>query len=109
MWFDFAHNEYLELAIELGLPAAILLFLWMLRQVWKSGMKAVKAGRKIDTFTFFPEKTIIVIGSFCAIAGFLLHGFVDFVWRLPANAFYAVTIMAMLNAISASGQKNGEQ
>ena len=100
--YDFAHNEYLELAIELGLPAALLLFAWIILQVWHSGVRVVKAGRQVETFTAFPEDAIIAIGSFCAMSGFLLHGFVDFVWRLPVNAFYGVTIVAMLNAALSS-------
>lgn len=100
--YDFAHNEYLELTIELGLPAALLLFAWLIRQVLHSGARVVKAGRQVETFTVFPEDAIIAIGSFCAISGFLLHGFIDFVWRLPVNAFYGVTIAAMLNAALSS-------
>ncbi|MCL7488977.1 MAG: O-antigen ligase family protein [Desulfobulbaceae bacterium] len=106
-WYDFAHNEYLELAIELGLPMAVLLFAWIILQVWRCGRRIIRMGGRIDTFTFFPENTILAIGSFCAITGFLLHGFVDFVWRLPVNAFYVVTIMALLNVASPSGQTDG--
>lgn len=110
LWFDFAHNEYLELAIELGIPAAATLFLWIFWQISRAGGRVIQAGRKIKEFTFYPENIIVAIGSFTAITGFLLHGFVDFVWRLPANAFYAVTLVAILNAtFLSSDQKDGKQ
>jgi len=104
LWFDFAHNEYLELTIELGLPAALLFFAWLVWHMLRAGVRVVRGGRRIETFTFYPENLIIALGAFCAILGLLLHGFVDFVWRLPANALYAVTLLAMLRAALASGQ-----
>ena len=96
--YDFAHNEYVELTIELGLPVAILLFLSIVWKIFQSGAKIVKTENKLETFPFFTDNSIIAIGSFCAIVGFLLHGFVDFVWRLPVNALYAVTLIAMLSS-----------
>lgn len=107
--YDFAHNEYLELAIELGLPAALLFFAWIIHQMLKSGARVFKAGRKVETFTFYPEDTLVAIGSFGAISGFLLHGFVDFVWRLPVNAFYMVTIAALLNAALSADQTDEQR
>ncbi len=107
--YDFAHNEYLELTIELGLPVALLFFVWIIWQVLKSGARVMQEGRKVKTFTFYPEDTLVAIGSFCAIVGFLLHGFVDFVWRLPVNALYFVTLVAMLNAALSSGRRDDDK
>jgi len=33
--------------------------------------------------------------SLCGILGFLVHGFIDFGWRLPANVFLVLTLVAI--------------
>ena len=40
-------------------------------------------------------KMIMAIASLCGIIGFLVHGFIDFGWRLPANVFFAMTLLAL--------------
>jgi hypothetical protein len=41
---------------------------------------------------------IMATAAFCGIIGFLAHGLVDFGWRLPANVFYAMTLLALCTA-----------
>ncbi len=84
---DRVHCEYLELLIELGIPMASLLFLWIF---W--GM--YKIFRNLRTRR---DKTAAVIGiaAWCGLASFLVHGIIDFGWRLPVNLFYAVTLLAL--------------
>ncbi len=95
VWFDHAHNEYVEMAIELGLPTMIIFIAWLVRGMsgyWRQiiqSRKSAAAGR---------SGHIVAIGAFCGISGFLLHATVDFVWRLPANVVYAVALLALLNA-----------
>ncbi|NIA05791.1 MAG: hypothetical protein GWP11_07475 [Proteobacteria bacterium] len=97
VWFDHAHNEYVEMAIELGLPAMLLFMVWLVRGMtgyWRQIMqnrKIATEGRSVQ---------IVAIGAFCGISGFLLHATVDFIWRLPANVIYAVALLALLNAAS---------
>ncbi len=93
--FDTAHNEYLQLLIELGIPVALLLFGWML-----AGMGKLMLGL-FDRFSEMKKTRIdqnrIVIGTaaFCGLVGFLVHGLVDFGWRLPVNLVYSVTLLAI--------------
>lgn len=108
VWFDFAHNEYIELSIELGLPIMVLLLLWI-------GWGMVRYSRRIaqnlddaGSVAAVSDNNILAIGAFCAIIGFLLHGLSDFIWRLPVNAVYAVILLAMLQASLASNA-NDEQ
>ncbi len=92
--FDRAHNEYLELAIELGLPMAAALFTALLTAMalWTKRLKQWR-GRSISQLS---PATLIALVSLCALAGFLVHGIADFGWRLPANLLYAVTLAALV-------------
>jgi len=93
--FDHAHNEYLEFALELGLPAALLLFGWL-------GAVMLSAGRKLARLNRSPARhtasTMLGSAAFCGLLGFFMHGWADFGWRLPANLFYAATLGALLAA-----------
>ncbi len=90
--YDKAHNEYLELLIELGIPVALLLFGWMLSGMVKLmlGLLSVMKNTKIDQ-----KRVVLGTAAFCGLVGFLVHGLVDFGWRLPANLVYSVTLLAL--------------
>lgn len=96
-WYDYAHNEYVELAIELGLPVMLLLLAWIIWGMGAFGVHVVQASRQTNGLSDIPDKHIVAISSFCALFGFLLHGLVDFIWRLPVNSFYAITLLALLS------------
>ncbi len=93
--FDKAHNEYLQLLIELGVPAALLLFSWLFYAMMVAGKKLTMyikmSGEHVES------KLVIGIAAFCGLIGFFIHGLVDFGWRLPANLFYAVTLAVILS------------
>ncbi|MFH2123663.1 MAG: O-antigen ligase family protein [Pseudomonadota bacterium] len=93
--FDRVHNDYIELAIEIGLPMALLFLTWLLSGILITGKKLVQKKRIIHQEC----RTSILVGSaaFCSLLGFLIHGLVDFGWRLPANAVYAVTLLALIS------------
>jgi O-antigen ligase len=90
--YDKAHNEYLELLIELGIPVALLLFGWMIFGMIKLllGLLSVINNPKVDR-----KKVVFGIAAFCGLIGFLIHGIVDFGWRLPANLVYSITLLAL--------------
>ncbi len=93
--FDKAHNEYLQLAIEVGLPAALLFFSWLF---WAMMMARKKLLQKIRMSGEKVEPTLVIGGAaFCGIVGFFIHGCIDFGWHLPANLFYVVTLAALLS------------
>jgi O-antigen ligase len=94
MAFDRAHNDYLELAIELGLPLAlfflcafIILLLLQIKRLWPYTQKKLSR---------LSSPTVIALVSSAAIIGFIMHGVVDFGWRLPANLFYFTTHFVLL-------------
>lgn len=101
--FDRVHNDYLELAIEVGLPMVFLFFGWLISGVFVTGKELVQKSRVMRE----GRRGSLIVGcaAFCSLLGFLIHGLVDFGWRLPANALYAVTLLALVSwAIQDQGQ-----
>lgn len=90
--YDYVHNEYLELLIELGIPVAMLLFAWIL-----AGMTKLVAGlifwQKHPDIE--PNRRVVGIAAFCGLVGFFIHGLADFGWRLPVNLVYCATLLAI--------------
>lgn len=87
LFYDHAHNDYLEFAIELGIPtfcllvflvfAAFLNTLWALRYRKRSILKGT------------------AFGCVMAIISMQTHMFVDFPLQAPANAMLYVIILAL--------------
>lgn len=94
LW-DRAHNEYLESSIELGVPVFLLVLLWLAWN-WYKYCKILLRDRVEKHIK--PENKIIALASLVALSGFLMHGTVDFAWRLPANSIYFVTLLAILSS-----------
>ncbi len=91
--FDHAHNEYLEFAVELGLPAAGLLFAWLAALMLRAGRGLSRLHQSADA-----HSTAVLVGTaaFAALVGLFVHGWVDFGWRLPATLLYATTLAALV-------------
>ncbi len=74
---EYAHNDYLQLLVEIGLPAFLtsLFVLGMaLRVLWRAGLARGEANHSI---------CLACLGAVLAI---LLHSLVDFNLQIPANA-----------------------
>ncbi len=93
--FAKAHNEYLELTIDLGIPMALFFFTTLFAAIFVRAKQLWPNRRK--NISELQPRNIIAIVSFCAIAGFLFHGIADFGWHLPANLLYAVTLLVFAN------------
>jgi O-antigen ligase len=87
-----AHNDYLELSSELGIPAAFVLFASIIL-VLSRGIRAFL--RAASRF----ERNILLacVGSLVAI---LLHSLTDFNLYIPANALVLATILGIALASS---------
>jgi O-antigen ligase len=82
-----AHNDYLELGIDLGLPAALILFggiFWIL-------------ARAVRTFliTQGSFERSVALGCAGGIVAILLHSLTDFNLYIPANAILFSTILGL--------------
>jgi O-antigen ligase len=93
-----AHNDYLEFASDLGVPAAVLFF----------GAVAtlfVRLVRKIASAPVSFERAA-ALGCLGSIAAILLHGLADFNLYIPANALVFSCVLGLAAAICASGTEN---
>lgn len=87
-FYDHAHNDYLQFAIELGIPMTSLLLIWLL---WLSYL----AMQVMRTHDHKLERGL----SFAALMAILhmgLHSTVDFSLQAPANALLFLTILMLV-------------
>jgi O-antigen ligase len=76
--YEHAHNDYLEFASEIGIPAAALLFgsLWVL---------VIRTARCALSLESVRDRTLAA-GCAGAMAAILIHGITDFNLQIPSNA-----------------------
>ncbi len=90
MGWAHAHQDYLELAAGLGIPAfMVLVFSWA--GLLFPGISKLK--------TADPAVLPLAMGIFVSLGAFLLHGLTDFNFAIPANALLFVLAAAMLNRL----------
>jgi O-antigen ligase len=80
-----AHNDYLELASDLGIPAAlglVIVVVWILA-------RAVQTFRTSESSL----ERFLALGCTGSIAAILLHSFTDFNLYIPANALLFASIL----------------
>ncbi len=89
-----AHNDYLELAADLGIPAALVLF---------ASIFLVLA-RAIRTFLSGERdfERIVALGCVGSILAILLHSFADFNLYMPANALLFAAILGLAVSVGTS-------
>jgi O-antigen ligase len=88
--WDLAHNSYLENAFELGLPAAIALYLALAlvgREIWR-GVGRRRRMRPVPAFGL----AVLVAGG--------LHALVDFSLQMPASAALFAMILGVAWGVS---------
>ena len=89
-----AHNDYLELAADLGIPAAFVLF----ASVFLILARAVRA----FLFGEGDFERVVALGCVGSIVAILLHSFADFNLYIPANALSFSAILGL--AVSARSE-----
>jgi len=88
-----AHNDYLELASDLGIPAALVLFasiVWVLIRAMRTFFRAESR--------FERNLSLACVGSIVAIS---LHSLADFNLYIPANALVFTVILGIALAATA--------
>ncbi len=87
-FYDHAHNDYLQFAIELGVPMTILLLIWVSTLAWT----AFQVMRRHE------DKLLrgLCFGALMAFCHMALHSTVDFSLQAPANALLFLTVMAII-------------
>lgn len=86
-FYDHAHNDYLQFAIEFGVPVTVLVGLWVLIAL----VLALATMRKRKTRLYQG----LGFGAAMAIMHMLIHCTVDFNLQAPANALLFVTIITL--------------
>ncbi|MDP5211608.1 O-antigen ligase family protein [Pseudoalteromonas tunicata] len=99
-FYDNAHNDYLQFAIELGVPTTALLGLMMLFALYKSIQTMVK--RKTPLYQG------VAFGCTVAILHMLLHSTVDYSLQAGANAmtFIIILCLALISSALPSGKRS---
>jgi O-antigen ligase len=78
IFYSWAHNDYLQLGIELGLPGLVLLA-WLGAAVFRA---ARRVRRDLDPYRSFQG---LHAGFASAVVAVALHSLTDFSLHLPAN------------------------
>jgi O-antigen ligase len=87
-----AHNDYLEVASDLGIPAAALFF-------GSTGALLVRVARKAVSSEVSFERAM-ALGCLGSIAAILLHSLTDFNLYIPANALAFSLILGLAASMS---------
>lgn len=86
-FYDHAHNEYLQFAIELGIPVTLMLGVWLLWLLWLNLKTMRDKQNKLSRG--------IAFGCSVAIVHMLIHNLVDFNLQAPANALLFITVLGL--------------
>ncbi len=88
-----AHEVWLQLAAESGVPAALLLLA-------ACGLAAAKSWRVLST-----ENWPVAAGGLATIAAFFMHGLTDAGWSLISIALLLMVVLALLDSLP---EKSGQ-
>ncbi len=96
-FYSWAHNDYLQLAIELGIPGLALSVLLILA-IWRG------ASQRRNRLSQHPSHQYLHAGYCAAAVAIALHSFVDFGLHLPANAALLTVILGVILGASPAGE-----
>jgi len=102
--FDHAHNDYLETAVEWGIPIAVAFWLFI-ALAW---LRAVRLFLSIQS----PEQRGILLACIGAITSILVHSLADFNLQIPSNSMLFFGFIGMSfsvpSAVRIYSQRNRE-
>lgn len=88
-----AHNDYLELAVIVGVPLAVLVCVVGLGWYGRTGLRVAALGRRASSF--FP----VALGLFLGITGVLAQEAVEYGLKQPANLLIFVAACGALGLV----------
>jgi O-antigen ligase len=87
----YAHNDYLQLLLEIGWLGFFALTGAFFAFLGKSVIQIKKIDPHKEPFRYF-----LACGAFSGIVSIAFHGFFDFNLQIPANCVYFITLLAIL-------------
>lgn len=92
--YEHAHNDYIELASEMGIIGFIMVF-WGLIVFFKLSVNKLKEfSPKRDPLRYY-----LFIGSLCGMIGMMIHSITEFNFQIPSNAYYFTFLLALSTAL----------
>jgi O-antigen ligase len=88
----YAHNDYLHLLVEAGIPGFLALVSGFFIFLGKSFKKVKQMKSHHDPLRFF-----LAIGALSSLVSIAFHSFFDFNLHMPANLIYFVTLIAIVH------------
>ncbi len=89
---DYAHNDYLQWLLELGIPGATLL-------IGCLGFVFITTIRRIRETPSYPQR-MYAIGALLGAGGILTHAWVDFPLRIPAIAALTSVLLGCASGLA---------
>jgi O-antigen ligase len=86
-YVNHAHNDYLEIAADLGIPSALILFVSILFILGRAIRSFLSGERDFER--------AVALGCVGSIVAILLHSFADFNLYIPANVLLFSTILGL--------------
>ena len=96
MWFQHAHNDYLEIAIELGIPAALMLLTALVLLI-SCCVSGIWRRKRHEIFSVLALSASVTVG---------LHSLADFSMQIPAVAATYAALLGLGVAQSWSSRKH---
>jgi O-antigen ligase len=104
-FIDYAHNDYLQAFMELGLAAPVIVAL--LFAAWLSRLVALLRHHADRSFT------LLQLGAGLGMVPMMLHSMFDFALHMPANAMWFAALAGVMlhpgvNGVPAEGVRDDE-
>jgi O-antigen ligase len=91
--FPYAHNDYLHLLVEAGIPGFLALVSGFFIFLGKSFKKVKHMKSHHDPLRFF-----LAVGALSGLVSLAFHSFFDFNLHMPANLIYFVTLISIVHS-----------
>lgn len=92
--FVYAHNDYLQMVIEAGIPASMFLLASLLLFLRSSYYNLIKLYESGENLRFY-----LGLGAMSGVVAILIHSFTDFNLHIPSNAAYFAVLLGIMGAV----------
>lgn len=90
-WVGHAHNDYLQLMAELGLPVATGMCLFGWGYWWRMALRLWRRSNQTSRGDHY-----LAAGALAGASSFLVHCLAEFNWQIPANQLLFVSLLVLI-------------